>query len=199
MFYYIIDTETTGLSAGFHEVFQISIIRESDRHQISRNIKIDFPERASPEALKVTNKKISELLIGDSKENVINEIEKFLSLDESSSEHRVFVAHNASFDQRFCHALWGSVNKKFPADYWLDTKEISRIWQKKNGIQKPELSLSASLIKNGLTALPGQHNAIVDARNAYILYKSAKDNNIDYLPLIKKKSHNLSIFQEEDI
>jgi DNA polymerase III epsilon subunit-like protein len=199
MFYYIIDTETTGLSAGFHEIFEISIIREIDRHQLSRNIKIQFPERASAEALKITNKKISELLIGESKEKVIQDIEDFLSLDKSSPEHRVFVAHNASFDQRFCHALWASANKKFPADYWLDTKEISRMWQKKNGIQKPELSLTASLVKNGLQAIPGQHNAIVDARNAYILYKSAKEAKIDYLPLIKKKSHNLTIFQEEDI
>lgn len=199
MFYYIIDTETTGLSAGFNEIFEISIIREADRNQISRNIKIQYPERVAKEALKVTNKTLSQLLTGSSKEDVVSEINLFLSQDNSSPEERVFVAHNASFDQRFCHALWGSVNKKFPANYWLDTKEISRIWQKKNGIAKPELSLTASLIKTGLTAMPGAHNAVVDARNAFILYKSAKDVKIDYLSLLKKKEHHLSVFEEEDI
>lgn len=199
MFYYIIDTETTGLSAGFNEIFQISIIRETDRNQISRNIKIQYPERASPEALKVTNKTIKELLEGSSKEDVVSEIDLFLSADGVSPDHRVFVAHNASFDQRFCHALWASVNKKFPANYWVDTKEISRVWQKKNGILKPELSLAASLTKNGLAAMPGAHNAVVDARNAFILWKSAKDAKIDYLSLIKKKEHHLSIFKEADI
>ena len=197
MHYYIIDTETTGLSAGFNEKFQISIIRETDKHQISRNIKIEFMDRVSPDAMRVTGKTKQDLIIGDSKDSVVKEIDDFLNADGSTPEGRVFVAHNAPFDQRFCHALWASVKKTFPANYWLDTKEISRMWQKKNGIAKPELSLGASLIKNGLVALPGAHNAIVDARNAFILYKSAKDAKINYLSLIKKKEHKTISFEEE--
>lgn len=197
MHYYIIDTETTGLIAGFNEIFQISIIRETDKNQISRNIKIQFMDRVHADALRITGKTKQDLLIGDSKESVTKEIDDFLNADGSNPEGRVFVAHNAPFDQRHCHALWASVNKTFPANYWLDTKEISRMWQKKNGVVKPELSLEASLIKNGLAPLPGAHNAIVDARNAFILYKSAKDAKINYLSLIKKKEHKKIILEEE--
>jgi len=191
--YYIIDTETTGLSAGYHEIIEISIIRADDRNQISKFIKAEFPQRASPEALKITGKNPKDLLAGESKESVVDSIDNFLLQDGCSPEHRVFVAHNAPFDRRFCHALWSSVNKKFPAVCWLDTKTLIKSVLIKQGVSKPkDLTLKGSILQIGAKSYEGAHNAIVDARNCYMLWKKAIDSNINYLSHIKRSPHDPS-------
>lgn len=191
--YYIIDTETTGLSAGYHEVIEISIIRAEDRNQITKFIKAEFPQRASPEALKITNKTPKDLLKGESKETVIESINSFLAQDNCSPEHRVFVAHNAPFDKRFCHALWASNNQVFPANCWLDTKTLIKETLIKKGIAKPkDLTLKGSMLQIGAKAYEGEHNAVVDSRNCYILWKKAMENNINFLSHIKRSPHILN-------
>ncbi len=198
--YYIIDTETTGLSAGYHEIIEISIIRSEDRNQISKFIKAEFPQRASPEALKITNKSIKDLLGGESKEKVVEAIDLFLSQDNCSPEHRVFVAHNAPFDRRFCHALWGSVGKTFPANCWLDTKTLVKETLIKRGISKPkDLTLKGSMEKIGAKAYEGEHNAIVDSRNCYLLWKKAMESNVNYLPHIKRTPHSKGNSDDDEI
>ena len=59
--YYIIDTETTGLKAGYHEMTEIGIIRCTDRVQLWRQIKCINPERASFDALAITKKTLSDI------------------------------------------------------------------------------------------------------------------------------------------
>lgn len=54
--YYIVDVETTGLSAKIHEVNEISIIRCSDRMQFTQFIRCEHPNTANFDALKVTRK-----------------------------------------------------------------------------------------------------------------------------------------------
>lgn len=66
--YYILDTETTGLKAGYHEINQISVIRTSDGFQKTLNIAVDHPERASKEALDIQGKTRWDLKEGISKE-----------------------------------------------------------------------------------------------------------------------------------
>jgi DNA polymerase III epsilon subunit-like protein len=191
--YYIIDTETTGLSANYHEIIEISIIRADDKHQLTKFIKAEYPQRASPEALKVTNKTPKDLLRGESKNSAVEAIDLFLSQDQSTPEHRVFVAHNAPFDRRFCHALWSSVNKIFPANCWLDTKTLVKETLVKNGISKPkDLTLKGAMSQIGAKAYEGAHNALVDSRNCYLLWKKAMDNNVNYLPHIKRSPHVLN-------
>jgi DNA polymerase-3 subunit alpha (Gram-positive type) len=190
--YYIIDTETTGLSADYHEIIEISIIRAEDKHQITKFIKPDFPQRASPEALKITNKSFKDLLKGEAKEAVVESINKFLAEDSSSPEHRVFVAHNAPFDRRFCHALWSSVNKIFPANSWLDTKSLAKSVLIKQGNSKPkDLTLKGAMEQIGAKAYEGAHNALIDSRNCYLLWKKAMDSNINYLTHIKRSPHSV--------
>lgn len=197
--YYIIDTETTGLSATYHEMIEISIIRAADRHQITKFIKAEFPQRASPEALKITNKSIKDLSRGESKISAVEAIESFLLEDGASPEHRVFVAHNAPFDRRFCHALWSSVNKTFPANSWLDTKTLVKSVLIKQGNSKPkDLTLKGSIEQIGAKAYEGEHNALVDSRNCYVLWKKAMDSNINYLPHIKRSPHILNSTGESD-
>lgn len=189
--YYTIDTETTGLNPDIHEVTQISIIRCSDKHQLDKYIKAEFPERATPQALAVTNRTYNDLLKGEDKLSVVEFCEKFIEEDNLTPEHRCFIAHSASFDRKFCYKLWGSVNKKFPANLWLDTKEYTRSLAKKLGIAKPKLTLQASMELAGVKAKSGAHNALVDTQNAYLLWKKLM-SEVDHLNHIKREPHILT-------
>ena len=122
--YYIIDLETTGLKAGYHEVVQISVIRCEDGFQKSFNIKAEFPNRADANALRITGKTIADIKQGDEKSVAVNDIHNFILEDELSPEHRCMVAHNYSFDQRFSHSLWESLNLEFPSNLWLCTRSF---------------------------------------------------------------------------
>ena len=57
--FYVIDTETTGLKSGYHEMTEIGIIRCEDRVQLWRQIKCVYPERANIDALMITKKTLS--------------------------------------------------------------------------------------------------------------------------------------------
>jgi len=187
--YYVVDTETNGLKVGHHEITQISVIRCEDKIQISRDIAIDFPERSSEEALKITNKTIKDLKKGISKKQAIEIFDSFFSEDEKTSEHRCVIAHNANFDKRHLHSLWASQEAKFPADLWLDSKELARAYAKRKGIIKPKLDLGSVLKMAGLNERLGAHNATIDTQNTYFLWKKMMDDNIDHLPLIKREPH----------
>ncbi|HVI40054.1 MAG TPA: 3'-5' exonuclease [Anaerovoracaceae bacterium] len=188
--YYVIDTETTGFSPGWHEMTQISIIRCSDRHQLSKLIKAEYPKRVSPQALEVTNRTMKDLLVGDTRANVVEAVDSFLLSDGLTDEHRCMIAHNAPFDKNFCHALWASVGKKFPAICWLDTKTFAKLWANKLGLEKPKLTLAASMENVGLKPIdPGIHNAISDSRNTYLLWKRGMDEGLDHLACIKRYPH----------
>lgn len=189
--YYVVDTETNGLKAGHHEITQISAIRCDDRIQISRDIAIEYPERSSEEALKITNKTLDDLKKGISKKDAVEIFDSFFNEDEKTSEHRCIIAHNATFDKRHLHALWGSLEKRFPADLWLDSKELARGYAKKIGIVKPKLDLGSVLKMAGLNERLGAHNATIDTQNTYFLWKRMMEENIDHLHLIKREPHLL--------
>jgi DNA polymerase III epsilon subunit-like protein len=192
--YYIIDLETTGLKAGYHEPTEIGIIRAADRVQLWRNIKCEFPERASFDALAITKKTIADLERGFTKEQVVDECEKFFNEDGLTPAHRCIVGHNIfSFDKRFLHALWEMLGKEFPAHLFLDTIPMIRHYAKQIGLVKPKVNLHASLDIVGVKKLYDAHNAKVDSRNSYLLWKDLIDNKkIDHLPFIKTAIHQIS-------
>jgi len=187
--YYIIDTETTGLKAGHNEVTEISIVRCSDRHQLTRKIRAEFPERASEQALIVTNRTFEDLLDGDAKEDVVAEYEAWLEQDGLTPEHRCMVAHNAPFDKRFCHALWESCGKEFPAICWMDTIAYAKDWAKHIGKMPENFKLGTVLKFANITPMPGAHDAGSDARNTYLVWKKGMDNGIDHLGSIRRYPH----------
>ncbi len=188
--YYVLDTETNGLSTQVHEIFQLSIIRCVDRHQLSKYIKIDHPEKSSPQALEITGKTIADLRFGDPKKTVVDKVDEWLAEDGGTAEDRCIVGHNIAFDRRFVHALWGSLNKKFQANNWLDTENIAKSWALKFGIERPKrLSLKAAVELTKVKAVPGAHDAISDARNTYMIWKCGKDEDIDNLLHIKRLAH----------
>jgi DNA polymerase III epsilon subunit-like protein len=195
LFYYVIDTETTGLSCGYHEMTEIGIIRASDRVQLHRCIKCEHPERASYDALRITKKTMADLDRGHNKADIVAECNRFFAEDGGTPSHRVIVAHNSPFDRRFLHALWKSENQAFPANLWLDTIPLTKEYAKKLGIAKSEkqrFDLQSSCDLVGIKKLADAHNAKVDSRNCYLLHrKLAEEKGINYLPFIKTVVHEV--------
>jgi DNA polymerase III epsilon subunit-like protein len=201
--YYVIDTETTGLKAGYNEMTEIGIIRCTDRVQLWRLIKCEYPERANFDALAITKKTMADLEKGYDKEAVVAECEKFFIEDGLTPAHRCIVAHNAAFDRRFLHALWESCGKEFPAHLWLDTIGLTKEFLKqvdqsqikiaKTATGKVSTQLHACCDMVGINKISEAHNAKVDSRNTYLLHRNLiEEKKIDHLPLIKAAIHSIS-------
>jgi DNA polymerase III epsilon subunit-like protein len=192
--YYVIDTETNGLKANYHEMVEIGIIRATDRVQLWRNIKCQSPERSSFDALAITKKTLADLERGYSREEVVAECEKFFAEDGLTPAHRCIVGHNIfTFDKRFLFALWESVGKEFPATLWLDTIPMTKQYAKDIGLIKPRVNLHAACDIVGVKKLSDSHNAKVDSRNTYLLWKNlVEDKKIDHLPFVKTAEHKIT-------
>lgn len=202
--YYIIDTETTGLKADYHEMTEIGIIRCSDRVQLWRQIKCVYPERANFDALAITKKTMADLERGLDKETLVNECEKFFNEDGLTPAHRCIVAHNAPFDRKFLHALWASCGKSFPANLWLDTMSLTKEYLKnvdpskvnivKTASGRVSTQLHACCDMVGIKKISEAHNAKVDSRNTYLLHRNlVEEKKVDYLPFIKTSVHVVNV------
>lgn len=203
LLYYVIDTETTGLKANFHEMTEIGIIRCTDRVQLWRQIKCEYPERANFDALAITKKSMADLENGFDRSLVVEQCEKFFSEDGATPAHRCIVAHNAPFDKKFLHALWEQCGKTFPANLWLDTISLTKDFLKKTDQSKLTIvktatgrvstQLHACCDMVGVKKISEAHNAKVDSRNTYLLYKNlVEEQKVDYLPFIKTDVHSFA-------
>lgn len=194
--FYVIDTETTGLKANYHELTEIGIIRYTDRKLLWRNIRCRYPERANFDALAITNKTLLDLQQGYEAEEVVSQCEKFFNEDGLTPAHRCIICHNVAFDRKFLHAFWQQQGKVFPANLWLDTLSLMKEYVKKAGLIKPKLNLQASCELLGIKKSAGIHNAKSDSKNTYLLHQALiQEHKIDYLPLIKTAVHS---FEEEE-
>lgn len=199
--YYVIDTETTGTKVDYHEITQISIIRCSDRFQLNKYIKAEFPKRANPEALKYTGRTMADLYKGDNRKDVVEFCNNFFEEDGVTPEFRCIVGHSIwSFDKRFLHSMWAAENKKFPASLWLDTIPYTKEFMKKKGIDNKKFNLNKACEVVGVTPRPGAHNAVVDTQNNYKLWKALTETHQvptistkDGTSLIKRAEHILEI------
>lgn len=195
--YYICDTETTGLSKDMHEIVEMSVIRVADKVQLSRQIKAEHPNNASLDALKITNKTISDLLEGVSKEQAVKDFNNFFAQDGSSPEHRCIIFHNAPFDIKFIQALWNKCNSIFPCNLSADTMTLMRAWKKKNNLDI-KVNLKDSLDALKIEKRSGFHNAAGDTRNTYRLWMKLKEE-VNYIPMIKRAFNiNTSTDDDED-
>jgi len=207
--YYVIDTETTGLKSGYHEMTEIGIIRVTDRVQLWRQIRCVYPERANFDALAITKKTMADLERGYDREAVVAECEKFFAEDGLTPAHRCIVAHNAAFDRKFLHAMWEASGKEFPAHLWLDTISLTKEFLKnadqsqlviaKTPTGRVSTQLHACCDIVGIKKISEAHNAKVDSRNTYLLHRSLiDDKKVDYLPFIKTEVHTVNPPSDEE-
>jgi DNA polymerase III epsilon subunit-like protein len=194
LLFYVIDTETTGLKAGYNEMTEVGIIRCTDRLQLWRQIKCEYPERANFDALAITKKTLADLEMGHPKEAIVSECLRFFNEDGATPAHRCIVAHNAAFDRRFLHALWEACGETFPAHLWVDTMALTKDHAKKAGLLQPNVKQSFKLHDScnliGIKKFADAHNAKVDSRNTYLLFNDLVNNKkVNYLPHIKTVVH----------
>jgi DNA polymerase III epsilon subunit-like protein len=191
--YYAVDLETTGLMAKnmYHEITEISIIRCVDKVQLFRNVRCENPQNASVDALRITNKTMSDLTKGVSRKEAVDICNRFFNIDGLTPAHRCIIGHNIfTFDKKFLHALWENVGEIFPAHLYLDTIPMMRFYAKQIGLIKPKVNLHASMDICGIKKVGARHNALSDSQNSYLLWKDLVDNKkIDYLPFIKTAIH----------
>jgi DNA polymerase III epsilon subunit-like protein len=188
--FYVCDLECTGLRKGFHEICEFSILKAADRTQLTRSVRVDYPENASYDALLIIKKSMSDLKSGISKRQMIEEIEGFVSDDNLTSASRCLVGHNIiGFDKKFLWHEWEKVGKQFPFDLYLDTLHMSRAYVKKQKIlDKPKLNLGAACDLLGIKKVAGQHAARADVRNTYLLWDKLM-KEVDYLDYISRMPH----------
>lgn len=199
--YYVIDTETTGLDCVRQEMIEIGIIREKDKVQLCRTLKADYPERASLDALAITNRTLADLEKGEDREKVVRECHDFLLSDGLTPAHRCIVGHNIQFDRKFLHAEWEKVGLEFPAHLWLCTMEMTKsfvknagidVENKKLGLPKQKVNLHASLDLLKVRKLSDSHDAKSDSRNTYLLRNGLMQANVDHLSHMKTFIHQIS-------
>ena len=202
LYYYVIDTETTGLKSGYHEITELAVVRAVDRVQLYRKIVCEYPERANLDALEITKKTMADLYQGYDKQSVIKEANAFFAMDGQIPAARCIVGHNVQFDRKFLHYLWESVGEEFPANLWLDTIALTQEFIKisnpatlnitKTAKGKISKKLHAALDLVGIRKLEDAHNAKVDSQNTYFLWnKLIKEKGIDHLPHHKTFIHSL--------
>lgn len=202
--YYVVDTETTGVSTKTHEVVELSIIKvgiDGEKNtQFYKKIIAEHPETASLDALRITRKTMADLRQGERAKDVVDMVDRFLEQDGLTPAHRCIVAHNAPFDRRFIHTLWEKQEKKFLADLWLDTIPMFKSYAKRENI-KTAARLDVACEVMGIVNKSGAaHNASSDSRNTYYLLKKMIDSNVPYLSIIKNEPHiikNSRLSQDE--
>jgi DNA polymerase III epsilon subunit-like protein len=115
---YALDTETSGLDFVKNDVVEISIIRMSDDVQKTWHLKPLNPETIDAGALKVNGLKLEDLLHKTNfgrvtylePSEVIVDIENWLMEDGGTSEQRIMIAHNVTYDYTMLKQLWAKCN-----------------------------------------------------------------------------------------
>ena len=144
---YVVDTETTGLSAIENDVIEISARRFvmsdcNNTEQKTWYLKAMNPQTISDEALNINKHKREDILhltkAGKEKymlpEEAVSDIEKWIMTDEVSAMDRILVGQNIDFDIKALNALWSKLgcSNTFPFNLekgarTLDTKMIATL------------------------------------------------------------------------
>lgn len=198
--YYGIDTETTGLKAGWHEVNQLSLIRLSDGFQKSWQIAVAHPDRVSDLVLDLQKITKADLRKGVSVQEAVRQAHDFIMEDGGNSSSRCFIGHNVAFDRRHAHAAWDAAGLEFPGNLWLCTKKfyksyVTKVGEAKiialqaTGETKVKYGQALCLKGAGLSPRVGAHSAAVDVQDCCDLYKFLIDQKLNYVRMIEDVPH----------
>jgi DNA polymerase III alpha subunit (gram-positive type) len=183
---YVIDTETTGLSAVDNDIVEISMARlicnddgvYQDFDQKSWLLKAMNPKTIQDEALAVNGHKREDILCLSKygKENykmpvdVVNDIEMWMMDDNVSAVDRIWAGQNPYFDIDACKELWKRCGKEgeFPFEIGngnrvVDTKQIVALYDLCTGKRRKYYGLG-QLIKACKVKKEKAHRADADVR-----------------------------------
>lgn len=196
------------MKTGYHEINQISVLRCSDEKQLCLKIAVNFPSRANPVSLEIQGITLADLREGLDKKDALTQIHNFIEEDGSSQRHRCIIAHNASFDRRFCHMEWDAVDLAFPADLWLCTQKFGKKYVKSKNLEarvasaqhekKPKFGLNPLLVGLGLNVVEGAHDAGVDVTNTNTLFKFFMESGVEHVSSMERKPHKEIVKKADD-
>lgn len=117
---YVLDCETTGLDFIKNDIIELSISRFHNGEQKTWRLKPLNSENIDTGALRVNGHKLEDLLHQTKygretyldPNDIIIEIENWIMEDGISTENRVMVGHNISFDNNMLQQLWIKCNSK---------------------------------------------------------------------------------------
>lgn len=111
----VVDTETLGLVSGYHDLVQVAILPLNSQLEPAENInpfymniKPDFPERASPQALAKNGLDLKELAQCPDKYEIADHLDDwFKSLDLPLGKRLIYLCQNSPFDVAFLKSWLG--------------------------------------------------------------------------------------------
>lgn len=187
--FYVIDTETTGLSFVDNDVIEVSILRLSDNEQKTWCIKPINNKNITSDSLRINGHKLEDLLhqtkfgkdtyLEPSK--VIIEIENWLAEDNLPAENRMMVGQNISFDKYMLENLWKKceAHDSFPfGRRMLDTMQFEIFMDLAAETKSESYSLNSIIKKYGIKNEKA-HTAAADV-------KATKEVFVKQLEIIKK-------------
>lgn len=171
---YVLDTETTGLRAEKHDVIELSIYRIATGEQKTWCLKPFNVDAIDPGALKKNMHKLEDLkhetkfgreTYLDPKQ-VIIEVENWMMEDGVSSEDRILLGQNPSFDKFFLERLWDKCDSTgtFPfGRKMIDTMQIVLLMDLVTGGKRKAYGLS-SLVDDFGVKKEKAHRADADVK-----------------------------------
>jgi DNA polymerase III epsilon subunit-like protein len=131
-----IDTETTGLKAGFHEIFEIAMVRIDDDFNLTNDylhefITIEHPDRFSLDAQRVTGKTAKDLMNLTPRHIVVEKIKNWIKDISVNGIIEPFGQNYYSFDNKFIKVLMGEESNNSVYDLMFTKENIDLRWKTK--------------------------------------------------------------------
>lgn len=179
----VVDTETTGLDAGIHEIIDVALIsyvisEDGERFVVSKynsKIKPAHIETASQRALEINHYKEEEYIDAPQHRDVLPEVRRII---ENSD---LLIGQNLIFDMNFinraCEKLYGEEDRvSFPP--YIDTKAMADVLRKKKIIEKSGMDYLCE--HYGVTFEGKAHTALADCERTMLVFDNLTKQCGDY-------------------
>ena len=188
---YVCDTETTGLQVT-NDVIEVSFYRLSDDAQKTWCLKPINNDTIEAAALKINGHKYEDLVhqtkygreVYQDPNKVIVEIENWISEDNVSSENRILVGQNVSFDKLMLEQLWNKCNS---LGTWPFGRRTMDTMQLQFAIDFCSETMSSSYSLNALVKKYGIRNEKAHTAAADTL--ATKEVFLKQMAFLKQKLH----------
>lgn len=193
--FYVLDTETTGFDEIENDVIELSIYRLNDDAQKTWYLKPLNENTIEAGALRVNGHKLEDLKHQTkygrdtymAPDKVLVDVENWMMDDGVTSEDRILIGQNPSFDKKFLERLWKKCNSSgtFPfGRKMMDTIQLALLLDLATGSKRKAYNLSSLVDAFGVKKEKA-HRADADTRMTKELYMKMLDIFKDALKDIK--------------
>lgn len=178
--FYVLDTETTGFDEIENDVIELSIYRLNDDTQKTWCLKPLNEKTIEAGALRVNGHKLEDLTHQTKfgretylpADKTLIDVENWMMEDGVTSEDRILIGQNPSFDKKFLERLWKKCNSEgtFPfGRKMIDTIQLALLMDLATGNSRKAYNLSSLADAFGVKKEKA-HRADADTRMTKELY-----------------------------